>query len=171
MRNDFAPDCERCAALCCLALALDAGPAFAIDKPAGLPCPHLSRHACGQYSGLRAAGFSGCARYTCLGAGQIVVQEVFAGASWRDDPALIGPMSEAFRVLREVQDLRSQLAAAAALPLTAEQVVERDALGACLAGPWTAVRLAEFDPVKAQTAFRAFASGLRESLAQTARSA
>ncbi|EAQ03596.1 hypothetical protein OB2597_03212 [Pseudooceanicola batsensis HTCC2597] len=110
-------DCSRCAALCCLSLAFDRGEDFAFDKPAGTPCPNLRGHACGIHDRLRPEGFAGCVRYSCGGAGQRVVQEIFAGQSWRDDPALVAPMMEAFRGMRAVQDCLALLSAAAGLPL------------------------------------------------------
>ena len=105
-------DCGQCAALCCLALSIDKGEHFAIDKPAGKPCPNLDGHACSIHQKLRPMGFSGCTIYSCGGAGQRVTQELFAGQSWRDDPALIVPMMEAFRGMRAIQDRLAILVAA-----------------------------------------------------------
>ena len=110
-------DCSQCAALCCLALAFDAGPDFAFDKDAGVPCPHLRLHRCRIHDRLRMEGFAGCTRYSCGGAGQRVTQELFAGLSWRDDPALTIPMMEAFRGMRAIQDRLAVLVAAKGLPL------------------------------------------------------
>lgn len=124
----FAADCGRCAALCCLALTLDRGERFAIDKPAGAPCPNLRGHDCRLHDRLTVEGFSGCAAYDCTGAGQRVVQEVFGGASWQDDPALAAPMIAAFALMRQVQQAHQLLAAAAALPLTPAQEATRTAL-------------------------------------------
>ncbi|NDV01423.1 hypothetical protein [Pseudoroseicyclus tamaricis] len=121
----FEADCSRCAALCCMALALDEGPHFAIDKPAGTPCPNLSGHACSIHDRLPDAGFPGCAAYDCAGAGQRVVQEVFAGRSWQQEAALTGPMIRAFAAMREVQALHRFLLSAAGLPLTPAQEEER----------------------------------------------
>lgn len=110
-------DCGRCAALCCLALAFDKGDSFAIDKPAGTACPNLSGHACSIHDGLVDQGFSGCVRYSCSGAGQRVVQELFEGRSWQVDPTLVGPMMEAFRGMRAVQERLALLSAASNLEL------------------------------------------------------
>ncbi|MDF1873658.1 hypothetical protein [Vannielia sp.] len=130
---DFAPDCPRCAALCCMALAFDKGEDFALDKPAGLPCPKLAAgHLCTIYDHLEEEGFSGCAAYTCLGAGQRVTQEVFAGKSWQDAPHLAAPMAEAFRELRRVHEALELLAAAKALPLLDEDEARRQSLMAAL---------------------------------------
>lgn len=115
------PDCDACAALCCLALAFDEGEDFAIDKPAGLPCPKLKRHRCSIHKTLDKEGFSGCAAYDCKGAGQRVTQELFAGRSWRDAPELAIPMMEAFAGMREAQSRLELLKAAVRLPLTREE--------------------------------------------------
>jgi hypothetical protein len=175
MQSDaFAPDCGNCAALCCLALAFDKGPQFGFDKPAGLPCRHLaSGGRCTIHARLDDEGFGGCASYSCLGAGQIVVQSIFAGASWQDDPSLSGPMMEAFSTLREVQDMRAQLVAAEALPLSPADVAARQALDRALAPPegWTKAALDAFDLPAARAAFRRFVAGLRQTMAPAGKTA
>ena len=115
---DLRADCAKCAALCCMAPAFDKSPSFAVDKPALAPCPNLGeRGACNIHDKLAECGFSGCVAYDCLGAGQRVVQDVFAGRSWLDEPDLKTPMASAFMVMRRLHDLHGLLAAAAALPL------------------------------------------------------
>lgn len=121
-------DCSRCAALCCMALPFDKGASFALDKPALHPCPNLSDHVCTIHDRLATAGFSGCVRFDCLGAGQRVVQEVFAGADWQRDSTLRAPMAEALALLRRVHAGIELLVAAAALPLPPEREAERQAL-------------------------------------------
>lgn len=127
-RPALTPDCGACAALCCVALAFDKGADFAIDKPAGTPCPNLAGHACSIHADLADRGFPGCARYDCRGAGQRVTQEVFAGRSWQDDPKRLGPMMAAFRDMRDVQARLELLTAAAALPLATSDAAQRDRL-------------------------------------------
>ncbi|MFV0384424.1 hypothetical protein [Paracoccus sp. (in: a-proteobacteria)] len=115
-------DCARCAALCCMALAFDEGPSFAIGKPAGTPCRHLGAdHGCAIHQHRRTAGFSGCIGYSCNGAGQRVTQECFGGRSWRDAPELAVPMIEAFQRARRIHDWLLLLREARKLPLTADQ--------------------------------------------------
>lgn len=128
--TDLKDDCARCAGLCCVGLALDRGPDFAIDKPAGIPCPNLDAGcACTIHARLSEAGFPGCVRYTCRGAGQRVVQEIFGGRSWREDPALLGPMLEAFGEMRGLHDRIAMLRTAARLPLgEAEERCRRELL-------------------------------------------
>lgn len=99
--DDLRGDCTRCAALCCVALAIDRSPSFAFDKEAGVPCRHLAGNDCRIHDDLERSGCAGCARYDCAGAGQRVVQETFAGRA--ADPAR---MIDAFRVMRDVQELR-----------------------------------------------------------------
>jgi len=51
-------DCSRCFALCCVAPAFERSSDFAIDKPAGRPCPHLQADSrCGIHPRLRGEGF------------------------------------------------------------------------------------------------------------------
>ena len=109
-------DCARCAALCCVAPTFAVSADFAIDKPAGQPCPHLqpSSH-CGIHSTLRERGFPGCAAYDCYGAGQHVVQETFAGRDWSADPTLPRVMFDVFARMRELHELLWHLDAAEAL--------------------------------------------------------
>lgn len=122
-------DCDRCAALCCLALALDRGASFAIDKPAGLPCPHLGpRGRCGIHAARAEAGFSGCIGYDCAGAGQHVTERLFGGQSWQDDPALAAPMMAAFAQARRWHEELALALSALALPLPPDLRAEAEAL-------------------------------------------
>ncbi len=99
-------DCGRCVGLCCVAPAFGVSADFAIDKPAGRPCPNLqSDFGCGIHQDLRGQGFAGCAVFDCFGAGQQVTQVTFAGRSWRDEPAVAEPMFEAFGVMRALHEL------------------------------------------------------------------
>jgi len=100
---ELEPDCENCAALCCVALAFDRSEMFAFDKAAGECCRHLERDGrCSIHAQLAEKGFSGCVAYQCDGAGQRVVQEFFKGRSWQEDPALLSPMLAAFSDMRAV---------------------------------------------------------------------
>jgi len=118
---ELTPDCDNCAALCCVGLAFDKGDMFAFDKQAGEACRHLVGPRCGIHAGLEGAGLKGCVRYQCEGAGQRVVQEVFDGQSWQDTPALLEPMLMAFAQMRAVHRHLVLLGAAEALPLSAKQ--------------------------------------------------
>lgn len=165
MKTDFAPDCARCAALCCLALDLDEGEMFAFDKPAGLPCRHLKHHSCTIHARLEDEGFPGCAAYTCLGAGQITVQEIFGGRSWRDQPDLTLPMIDAFAKLREIRDLAAQLTAARALDTDAETLAGIQALLTRLTpSRWTADLLGAIDLASVRAEFAGIVAGLRRAL-------
>ena len=112
-------DCARCAALCCVALAFDRSKLFAIDKAAGACCPHLGGAGkCRIHAERAVRGFGGCLGYDCLGAGQRVVQQLFGGASWQDEPALLQPMLHAFAVVGRVHELLALLEEAKKLPLS-----------------------------------------------------
>jgi hypothetical protein len=109
-------DCARCFGLCCVAPAFSASADFAIDKPAGQPCPHLhSSFRCGIHDGLRRQGFPGCAAYDCFGAGQQVSQVTFAGRDWRQNPQAAAQMFAVFAIMRQLHELLWYLVAALAL--------------------------------------------------------
>ena len=89
---------------------------FAIDKPAGVPCPNLDRDfRCGIHASLRDRGFPGCAVFDCFGAGQHVVQVTFGGADWRTTPELAAPMFALLPVVRQLHELLWYLAEAVEL--------------------------------------------------------
>jgi uncharacterized protein YjbI with pentapeptide repeats len=118
-------DCDRCFALCCVAPAFSASADFAIDKPAGTACPHLTAEfRCRVHGALRQRGFRGCAAYDCFGAGQHVAQGTFGGRDWRREPAIAAQMFAVFAVMRQLHELLWYLAEAAELlppcPLRAE---------------------------------------------------
>jgi uncharacterized protein YjbI with pentapeptide repeats len=99
-------DCERCFGLCCVAPAFAASADFAIDKPAGHPCPNLGPDfRCEIHARLRQRGFPGCAAYDCLGAGPKVAQVTFGGRDWRSAPRTARRMFAVFAVVRQLHDL------------------------------------------------------------------
>ena len=105
-RLELRADCERCAALCCVAPAFSASADFAIDKAAGQPCPNLrADFRCSIHERLRPGGFGGCAAFDCFGAGQNVVRGTFGGRDWRSEPGLAAPMFAAFAVMRQLHEL------------------------------------------------------------------
>ena len=84
----LAADCSRCVGLCCVAPAFAASVDFAVDKPAGDPCPNLEAdNRCGIHARLRESGFPGCVVFDCFGAGQRVTQELLPGTDWRTGEA------------------------------------------------------------------------------------
>jgi hypothetical protein len=102
--------------LCCVAPAFARSADFAIDKPAGRPCPNLlADFRCGIHDRLRDKGFVGCTVYDCFGAGQHTVA-AFDGASWRDSPDLARRMFDAFAVMRGLHELLWYVNQARALP-------------------------------------------------------
>lgn len=116
-------DCSRCTGLCCVGLHLVRSADFAIDKPAGTPCPNLrTDFGCGIHARLPESGFPGCVAYDCLGAGQRVTAAVRAahdGATWRDDPAAAREAFAALPVVTQLQELLWYLAEVLALPAAA----------------------------------------------------
>jgi len=103
---DLRADCARCVGLCCVAPAFTRSADFAIDKPAGQPCPNLSADfRCGIHERLRPTGFAGCAAYDCFGAGQKVTQVTYAGLDWRANPEIAEPMFGTFAVMRQLHEL------------------------------------------------------------------
>jgi uncharacterized protein YjbI with pentapeptide repeats len=99
-------NCDRCFGLCCVAPALTASADFAIDKPAGQPCPNLRPDfRCGIHDRLRPKGFPGCTVYDCFGAGQQVAQVTFGGRDWRQHPETAPRMFAALSVMRQLHEL------------------------------------------------------------------
>lgn len=147
-----------------MALAFDAGETFAIDKPAGLPCPNLDAGmGCSLYGRLEAEGFKGCASYECQGAGQRVTQELFAGRDWRREPVLAEPMIAAFAAMRKVHEGLELLLAAGRLELPASlEAARQDLLALHLPEEWTEASLAAFLVSDAPSRLRAFLPALRD---------
>jgi hypothetical protein len=106
-RPDLRADCAQCVGLCCVALALTASADFAIDKPAGEPCPNLKHDfRCGIHARLQDGGFRGCTVYDCFGAGQKVTQVTFGGrGDWRQAADSGALMFEVFSVMRLLHEL------------------------------------------------------------------
>lgn len=115
-RPDLRADCAQCAGLCCVALALTVSDDFAIDKPAGQPCPNLKHDfRCGIHARLEDGGFPGCTVYDCFGAGQKVTQVTFGGRDWRQAVDSGALMFEVFSVVRLLHELLWYLTEALAL--------------------------------------------------------
>ncbi|MFI5874711.1 pentapeptide repeat-containing protein [Streptomyces sp. NPDC051445] len=125
-RTGLRGDCGNCFGLCCVALPFARSADFAIDKPAGRPCPNLDEdHRCGIHARLRQSGFTGCTVYDCFGAGQKVSQVTFGGRDPRTaPPGDARRMSEVFPVVRQLHELlwylTEALGLAAARPLHGE---------------------------------------------------
>ncbi|NIY73345.1 hypothetical protein HCZ30_12995 [Marivivens donghaensis] len=151
---DLTSDCMNCAALCCVSLVLDKGKMFAIDKPAGKPCPNLGGHLCTIHESLENEGFKGCTLYDCAGAGQRVTQERFNGESWRDAPELLPAMMRDFANLRPLHERLTMLVAAEKYSLTPELEERRQQLIRKTSRIWS-------DSPTAKEAFDAFIRDLR----------
>ncbi|CAM5248732.1 hypothetical protein GCM10010329_08470 [Streptomyces spiroverticillatus] len=106
MASDLRSDCGSCFGLCCVALTLTKSSDFAIDKPAGKPCPNLGEDfGCGIHAKLRGEGFSGCTVYDCFGAGQKLSQVTFDGVGWREEPGSAELMFPLLPVMKQLHEL------------------------------------------------------------------
>ncbi|MFJ6696215.1 pentapeptide repeat-containing protein [Streptomyces sp. NPDC091272] len=104
--SELRSDCGSCFGLCCVALTLTKSSDFAIDKPAGEPCPNLGEgFRCGIHSKLRREGFPGCTVYDCFGAGQKVSQVTFAGVNWRAEPGSAELMFALLPIMKQLHEL------------------------------------------------------------------
>ena len=162
------PECDKCAALCCVSLAFDKSDMFPIDKPNGVPCPQLTKdNHCKIYDQRTEQGYHGCMNHNCQGAGQRVVQDLFGGRNWHFEQTLLDDMTSAFVILLRVHELLSLLKAAEALPLTAiemeqferfvEELVPEDG--------WTEALLEAFEQGKTEKRVYAFLQTLRHHVA------
>lgn len=125
--RELRADCASCVGLCCVALPFVRSSEFAIDKPAGTPCPNLTADfRCRIHSELRERGFSGCATFDCFGAGQRVTRE-FADADRTT-------MFAAFETARQVHEMLWHLDEAAARASNARLRHRAEKLRAALAG-------------------------------------
>jgi len=161
-------DCSQCAALCCVLLPFDKSQAFAFDKAGGEPCKHLDAcNACSIHEQLSDRGFMGCIAFDCHGAGQRVVQDIFTGQTWRDNPALMTRMGRAFYSMRRIHELLLLLREADRLPLSQAQRKEHAVLLEKLAPEtaWTEDSLEAFEISAAELDVRRFLSGLRDIIA------
>ncbi|MEL7524409.1 MAG: hypothetical protein AAFN16_01490 [Pseudomonadota bacterium] len=119
---DLSPDCESCAALCCVVFAFDKSDSFGIDKAACEVCPNLDESdRCRIFETRKELGFGGCIAYDCHGAGQRVTSEVFDGRHWREDPGLKERMGAALSVMRRIHELLLLLVSARRFPLSDEE--------------------------------------------------
>jgi uncharacterized protein YjbI with pentapeptide repeats len=113
-RLDLRADCTACAGLCCVVPAFSVSADFALDKPSGVPCPHLAASfGCEIHEELPERGFTGCTVYDCFGAGQRVVAA--HGGGWRDDPELRRALQADFEVVERLHELLWYLVEAARL--------------------------------------------------------
>ena len=98
-------DCSACSGLCCVALPFDADQGFGFDKPAHVPCRHLSPDfQCSIHSDLARHGFSGCVSFDCHGAGQRTTR-LFEHSPWSQSQAPAETIFAAFFILRHLHEL------------------------------------------------------------------
>ena len=112
---DLRSDCSRCSGLCCVLLPFQTSGGFGLDKAGGVPCVNLGADArCGIHDRLRSTGWPGCEIFDCFGAGQLLTEQTYGGASWREVDDL-GEMGAVLSATRMLQELRWHLREAAAL--------------------------------------------------------
>ncbi|MDT4917261.1 MAG: hypothetical protein QOH89_1961 [Pseudonocardiales bacterium] len=105
-RSDLQADCSSCFALCCVALRFPRSESFAMDKPAGTPCPNLADDLrCTIHAELDERGFHGCVVYDCKGAGQKVSQVTFGGRDWRSNPKTARWMLVVYPLVRQLHEI------------------------------------------------------------------
>ncbi|RBY90766.1 pentapeptide repeat-containing protein [Blastococcus sp. TF02A-26] len=137
-------DCARCAALCCVLPPFAASADFAIDKPAGRPCPNLAADdRCSIHARLPERGFPGCVTFDCFGAGQQLVQVTYAGRDPRRDPGALAVLDAMRQVSELLWYVAEALARPAAAPLRPRLTAVRDRARALREAP--ADELAELD--------------------------
>ncbi|WP_342534391.1 pentapeptide repeat-containing protein [Lysinibacillus sp. FSL K6-0057] len=113
IRQSLQADCQSCFGLCCTALNIVASSDFAINKPAGTPCPNLQGdYSCHIHSHLRETGFKGCTVFDCLGAGQQVSQVTFHGQDWRQSREHADKMFRVFPIMEQLYEMIAYVAEA-----------------------------------------------------------
>ena len=118
-RKHLQADCERCFALCCVALNYAASVDFAVNKEAGLPCHNLqSDYRCKIHANLRQEGYKGCTVFECFGAGQKVSQDTFAGRDWRGNQETAKKMFDVFPIMQQLHEMLWYLTEALSLKET-----------------------------------------------------
>jgi hypothetical protein len=132
-----------------VAPALTRSADFAIDKPAGQPCPNLGAgHRCTIHDRLRDRGFPGCVAYDCFGAGQRVVQVTLGGRVPAGPDAVAGRLA-AFGVVRDLHELlwylTDALSRPAARPVHDELRALQDDIDALAGGDVVALAAVEGD--------------------------
>ena len=145
--SPFEPDCGACAGLCCVIPEFAEGDRFPASKGACVACPNLDGFACGIHPERAARGYHGCISYTCHGAGQAVVRDIFQGRDWRGDDETLHGMAQVYHRLFRVQEARFMLETMAFAGLSEAREAERDQMLRAMdpGGPWTLRRLAEVE--------------------------
>lgn len=161
---DLSPNCESCAALCCVVFAFDKSVSFGIDKAACEVCPNLGESdRCRIFETRRELGFGGCIAYDCHGAGQRVTDEVFKGRHWREDPALKERMGAALSVMRRIHELLLLLRSTRRFALSVEENRKLGELEDALnpEKTWTETTLQTFPVAEVSAQVNAFLRSLR----------
>ena len=111
-------DCSRCAALCCVAPAFYRVQGFGFDKPARVPCRHLTTsNRCGIHGQRLERGFAACDGFDCYGAGQRVTKELCGNVDWRQSAESALRVFAAYEACLALHRLMATLTVAAALSM------------------------------------------------------
>ncbi|UII57909.1 pentapeptide repeat-containing protein [Cytobacillus spongiae] len=104
--TDLNADCEKCFALCCVALPFAKSADFNINKDGGIPCKNLQvNFRCEIHSSLRSDGFKGCTVFECFGAGQKVSQITYEGRDWRNHANMAEEMFAVFPIMQQLHEM------------------------------------------------------------------
>lgn len=151
-RSDLVPDCEACAALCCVVPSFETSEDFGLDKAAGAPCPNLTKDfRCRIHGELIERGFRGCAIYDCYGAGQNATR------SFPDGADVEAERGEAFLILRVLHELVWQLTEAIKLcqeeddGLIADLEVAAERIDSMILGPPSLLLATDPEPLRIST--------------------
>lgn len=101
---ELAPDCARCAALCCRLSSFERSSDFSFSKRAGEACRYLTpRDACAVHARRVELGLAGCAAFDCHGAGQALTARLTGGESLGVAVAAFSALLEVHYALRLVE--------------------------------------------------------------------
>ena len=109
-------DCEKCSALCCIALFCTRTDGFPANKDAGIPCKHIKNDfRCDIHSKLVSKKMRGCLAYDCFGAGQKVTQLYPFGVDWKSNPNQAGEIFQVFMIVFQLHQMEWYLIEALSL--------------------------------------------------------
>lgn len=112
----FKLDCSKCSGLCCTALFFSDIDGFPYEKPASIPCRHLTNDfMCDAHADLEQNGWKGCRSYDCFGAGNYVTDILYQGKTWKDDASSKQDIFSVFLIVYQLHQMLFYLCIAAML--------------------------------------------------------
>lgn len=109
--------CDMCSGLCCVALYFSKLDGFPEHKKEGVACSHLQDNfLCNIHACLTQRKLTGCLRYDCFGAGQLVTKNIYSSYTWKEtkNPKEI---FEVFQVVYQLQEIVWYLSEASMLSI------------------------------------------------------